>query len=40
MVIFIDDKLCFSYDEAIKLDPKFKKAWSNKGIAFYNLKKY
>ena len=26
----------FSYDEMIKIDPKDKDAWNNKGILFYN----
>ena len=37
---FFDNYLCISFDEAIKLDPKDKEAWYNKGNAFYDLKKY
>ena len=34
------DEAISSYDEAIKIDPKFAEAWYNKGIALRKLKKY
>ena len=35
MVLFIDWWLIiFSYDEVIKIDPKYKDAWVNKGNVF------
>ena len=32
--------IIFSFDEAIKIDPKFKEAWYSKGKTLENLKKY
>ncbi|MEK6831215.1 MAG: tetratricopeptide repeat protein, partial [Thermoproteota archaeon] len=29
-----------AYDQAIKLDPKYREAWNNKGVALFNLGKY
>ena len=33
---FYLDSIIFSYDEAIKLDPKYKEAWYSKGNVFYD----
>ena len=29
--LLISDSLLFSYDEVIKLNPKYKETWNNKG---------
>ena len=32
--------LLFSYEEALKIDPKYSSAWNNKGSALDHLGKY
>ena len=40
IIIIAFYSMFFSYNQAIQLNPKYDKAWNNKGLALNNLGKY